>query len=286
MSTLPKLFLFLIFAPCLVESLQAQLPFYTDDTGVTEPGKLHFEFFNELDRLQFSEFPNVRQNTANFRINFGLPHNLEMDVDIPYLAIFRDVSRQNSTGAGDTDMGLKWRFRNASRHLPALAASLYIEFPTGDERQELGSGLTDYALNFIAQEPLTEKTRVNLNIGFLFAGNTSTGVLGIQTTHGHVYTGGLSLLHDLGPRLTLGGEVYGAHADADGLGRSQLQFLGGGQYTVRRGLSLTFALLGGKYEASPRIGGQGGFAVDFPDILHNRSAAQSPFHFLRTGATP
>ena len=40
-------------------------------------------------------------------------------------------------------------------------------------------------------------------MGYLFAGNTSTGVLGIQTTRGHVYTGGLSVLHDLNARLTL-----------------------------------------------------------------------------------
>src|SRR5437588_11490647 len=43
--------------------LHAQLPFYTDDTGVTEPGKWHFEFFNEYDALQL-QYPNLRQNTA------------------------------------------------------------------------------------------------------------------------------------------------------------------------------------------------------------------------------
>src|SRR5262249_50700892 len=50
--------------------------------------------------------------------------------------------------------------------------------------------------NFIMQKPLSDKTRINGNLGYLFAGNTSTGVLGIQRARGHVYTGGLSLLHD------------------------------------------------------------------------------------------
>lgn len=277
MSHWPKLVILVALAVCVVQPLRAQLPFYTDDPAVTEPGKLHFEFFNELDRLQFSLLPDLRQNTANFKVNFGLPHNLELDVDAPYLAIFRESGTRNSTGGGDTDMGIKWRFRNASGHVPALAASLYIEFPTGDDHQELGSGLTDYALNFIAQEPLTEKTRATFNFGYLFAGNTSTGAIGIQTTRGHVITGGSSLLHDFTPRLTLGGEIYGGHADANGLSRNQLQFLAGGQYTVRQGLSVTFAVLGGKYEASPKVGGQLGFAVDFPDILHNRNPAQNPF---------
>jgi hypothetical protein len=57
------------------------------------------------------------------------------------------------------------------------------------------------------------------------AGNTSTGVLGITKVRGHVFAGGVSLLHDFAPRLTLGGE----------------------------------------YIATLRVGGQIVFAVDFPD---------------------
>ena len=264
-------------ATCGATPLLAQLPFYTDDPAVTEPGKLHFEFFNEFDALQSSQYPNLHQITANFKLNYGLRHHLELDVDAPYLSIFRAVGIQNSEGPGDTDMGVKWNFRSASQglRLPALGASLYIEFPTGNVRQQLSSGLTDYWLNFIAQEPLTDKTRINANFGFLFAGNTSTGVVGIQTTRGHVYTGGVSLLHDLSPRLTLGVEAYGGIADNPGLARGQLQGLAGGMYTVRDGLSLTFAVLGGKYEASPRIGGQVGFAVDFPAIFHRSGSNQS-----------
>jgi hypothetical protein len=255
---------------CNATPLLAQLPFYTDDPAVTEAGKLHFEFFNELDALQSSQYPNLRQNTANFKLNYGLPYHLELDLDAPYLSLFRDVGAHNSAGPGDTDLGVKWNFRRVSQppRFPALGASLYIEFPTGNARQQLSSGLTDYWLNFIAQEPITDKTRVTVNVGFLFAGNTSTGVVGIQTRRGHVYTGGLSLLHYFNPRLTLGGEAYGGIADNNGLGRSQLQRLVGGMYEIRRGLSLTFALLGGKYVASPRVGGQFGFAVDFPAILH------------------
>ena len=53
--------------------------------------------------------------------------------------------------------------------------------------------MTDYWLNLISQESLSDKTRINVNLGYLFAGNSSTGVLGIQSTRGHVYTGGLSV---------------------------------------------------------------------------------------------
>jgi hypothetical protein len=150
-------------------------------------------------------------------------------------------------------LGVKWNFRKASQGsaLPALGASLYFEFPTRDPRQELGSGLTDYWLIFIAQKKLFDKTRVNGNIGFLFAGNTSTGVLGIQSTRGHVYTMGLSVLHEFSARLTLGVETYGGISDDRALGRDQLQAMVGGRYSIRDSLTLHFGLLIGKYIASP-----------------------------------
>ena len=252
---------------CFCRQLHAQLPFYTDDTGVTEPGKWHFEFFNEYDALQL-QYPNIRQNTANLKLNYGLPHNLEIDVDVPYLTIQRSAGNQPSSGIGDTNLGIKWTFHNESKgsRLPALGASFYTEFPTGDTRQQLGSGLADYWLNFIAQKSISEKTRITGNLGILFAGNTSTGVLGLQNTRGQVYTGGLSVLHDFTSRLTLGGELYGGYAENDNLGRSQLQAMAGGQFAVRKGLTFCFGLLGGKYVASPQIGGQIGFSVDFPDL--------------------
>ncbi len=252
---------------CICTPSHAQLPFYTDDTGVTEPGKWHFEFFNEYDALQL-QYPNLRQNTANFKLNYGLVHHLELDVDVPYLAIDRAAQNPSSRGMGDADLGIKWGFHKESTgsRLPAFAASLYIEFPTGDAHQQLGSGLTDYWLNFIAQKSISDKTRITANLGALFAGNTSTGVIGTRNSRGQVYTGGLSLLHDFTSRVTLGAELYGGYADNGSLGRSQLQAMGGGQYAIRNGLSFCFGVLGGKYVASPRIGGQIGVAMDFPDV--------------------
>jgi hypothetical protein len=145
--------------------------------------------------------------------------------------------------------------------------------------------LTDYWLNFIAQEALTDKSRINANVGFLFAGNTSTGVLGIQTTRGHVYTGGLSVLHDLNPRLTLGAEIYGGVADNRGLGKDQLQFLAGGQYQLHRGLGVTFAVLSGSHAGSPKLGGQVGFEFDLPTLRHPSAASGALTNPINSPAT-
>jgi hypothetical protein len=264
---LTQLFYLFLWALSTPAQLAAQLPFYTDDPAVTEKGKWHFEFFNEYDALQL-QYPNLRQNTANYKLNYGLPHNLELDVDIPYLAILRDLGTPNSTGTGDLNLGVKWEFHKESPRVPAFGASLYIEFPTGDSNQQLGSGLADYWLNLIAQKSLSKKTRINVNAGYLFAGNTSTGALGIQATRGHVYTGGVSILHDWTERLTLGTEIYGGYDNNGSLGRSQLQIMIGGQYAIHNGMTFDFGVLGGKYIASPRVGGQIGFSIDFPDVFH------------------
>src|SRR5215813_6273071 len=137
MSHLLKLALLMAGAVCVAMPIHAQLPFYTDDTEVTARGTLHFEFFNEFDGLQSSEFPDLRQDTANFKLNYGLPHNLEIDLDVPYLSIYRAAGTPGAAGMGDTNLGLKWKFHSASpgSHVPALATSLYIEFPTGSVRE-------------------------------------------------------------------------------------------------------------------------------------------------------
>jgi hypothetical protein len=262
----------------LAAPVSAQMPFYTDNADVTDHGTLHFEAYNELDGLQSAQYPDLRQNTGNFKVNYGIAQNLELDFDIPWLAIDRASGAKNSYGNGDADMGIKWNFHKAPhpRRIPSFSASLYIEFPTGDQTQSLGSGQTDYALNSIAQESISDKTRVNANFGFLFAGDTSTGVLGIQTTHGHVYTGGLSLQHDFTPRLTLGSELYGAIDDNNGLGKDQLQALVGGAWSLNNRMSITFAALGGAHIASPKIGCQFGYEIDFP--LRHPAPIKSAFN--------
>ena len=251
--------------------LHAQMPFNTDDPSIT-PGKtLHIELFDEVDGLQSAQYPDLRQNTLNVRLNLTPLKDIEVDLDVPYLTIFRAPEVQSSRGNGDTDLGAKWNVHEATAdsRLPGLAISFYIEFPTGNQSQELGSGLTDYWLNFALQEPLSEATRINANLGVLFAGNTSTGVVGIQTRRGQVYTGGLSLLHDMSPRLTMGAEVYGGVSDGAGQDKTQLQALVGGQYQIRDGLSVSFGVLGGRYGATPRIGGQIGIALDVPTASHS-----------------
>ena len=258
---------FLAIAFLSSTSAHAQLPFYTDDADTTPKGKFHLEFSNEHDWLQKSSFPGKRQNTSVLTLNYGLTDRIELGVNAPLIKIFNDRSSMlgNSSGIGDTQFGVKIRLleeREGSK-LPATSVVFYIEAPTGSTRKQIGSGLVDYWLYGVLQKSFTKRTTGRLNGGILFSGNESTGLVGIQSARGQVFTGNGSLVRNFTPRLRLGAELFGAVTKNFALSRGQLEGQIGGGYAVKENLELTFGVLGGRYSASPRFGVQLGFAYDF-----------------------
>lgn len=245
---------------------QAQQPFVTDDADVTAKGKFHFEFSNEFDWLQGDSFPNIRQNTADFELAYGLFENVEIAIESPLITIYNDrrAGLRSVSGIGDTNVSLKYNFlqeRQKSRR-PALAIGLNLELPTGDKNRQLGSGLADFYMNGILQKSLTGKTKVRANGGILFSGNETTGAVGIRT-RGTVFTAGVSIVRQFSPRVQLGGELTGARAKDRELGKGQLQTMLGGNYQFHSKASFDFGLVAGKFAASPRAGIQLGVSIDF-----------------------
>lgn len=260
-------FLLFMLLPLTAAEAPAQIPFYTDDADTTEKGKAHVEFFNEHDLLQKSAHPAKRQNTFNFTFNYGLTDRLELGINFPVLTIVnaRTVPGGSVAGVGDTQFGVKYRFRDEREgsRLPAMAVVFYVEAPTGDSSRQLGSGLTDYWLYGVAQKSLTKKVKGRLNGGVLFSGNNSTGLIGVSTTRGQVYTGNGSLVRAFTPKLTLGAELFGAVTNNFQLSRGQLTAQVGGNYGLSENITLTFGVLGGRYAASPRLGAHLGLSLDF-----------------------
>jgi hypothetical protein len=244
----------------------AQQPFVTDDTDTTPKHHFHFEFSNEFDLLQSSAFPNLKQNTADFELDYGVFENLEIGIESPLLTIMnaRGNVRRNITGIGDTNISVKYNFVKEREHSrrPALAIAFNLELPTGDTSRQLGSGLADFYTNGILQKSLTKKTTLRLNGGILFSGNTTTGVIGIKS-RGTVFTGGGSLVKQFTPKLDLGVELTGALTKNLQLGKGQLQMMVGGNYLFKRNMSFDFGIVAGKYAASPRAGVQLGLSMDF-----------------------
>jgi hypothetical protein len=123
--------------------------------------------------------------------------------------------------------------------------------------------LVDYWLYGVLQKSLTKKTTARLNGGVLFAGNSSTGLIGISSARGQVFTGNGSLVRNFTPRLRLGAELFGGVTNNFNLSRGQLEGQIGGGYGVSNKLELTFGVLAGRFAASPRVGFQVGLAYDF-----------------------
>jgi hypothetical protein len=262
----PCLAVFLFCIWLYSATVYSQIPFYTDDADTTPKGQLHLEMYNEHDILQKSEYPVKRQNTLVLTLNYGLTNRLELGVNAPYITLInsRIVDSGAVSGPGDVQFGLKYKLRNEREKskIPALAIVFYAEAPTGSTRKELGSGLTDYWLYGIAQKSLTTRTTARVNGGILFSGNSSTGLIGIRTERGQVFTGNLSLTRQFSARWSLGAEVFGAVTNNFKLDRGQLTGQLGAQYSLTKKVTLTFGLLGGSFTASPRAGLQLGFSYN------------------------
>ena len=248
-------------------SAHAQLPFYTDDADTTPKGKFHLELSNEHDWLQKSSLPGERQNTTVLTVNYGLTNRIELDVNGPYIKIFNTQASLlgSPSGIGDTQFGVKVRLRDEREgsKLPAAAVVFYAEAPTGNTRKQLGSGLVDYWLYGVLQKSLTKRTTARLNGGILFAGNSSTGLIGIEATRGQVFTANGSLVRNFTPRLRLGAELFGGVTNNFNLSRGQLEAQFGGGYALTERFEFTFGVVAGRFPASPRAGVQVGFTYDF-----------------------
>jgi hypothetical protein len=237
-------------------AVRAQQPFVSDDAEVTPRGQWHFEYANQYADLPREALPDVRQDTNNFVVQYGLLRRLEVNVDFPIIAIKRSEASplDSAFGLGDVDLAAKYKLvtedPNGAR--PAFTVSAAVELPTGDAKTQLGSGYTDAVLNTITQKTFFGSTVVHLNLGYQFSGNTLTGAIGIRTP-GKIFTGGLSIVQYLSPTLLLGVDVNGARVRTDQGVNRQLQLTIGGSVGILRGMTFDFALIAGRYD-SARLG--------------------------------
>jgi hypothetical protein len=232
----------------------AQQPFATDDAEVTPRHQWHFQYANEFAVLQKSNYPNLRQDTSNFVIQYGLFEHVEVNLDFPLISISNARGTPSVFGLGDVDFAVKWKLveeaPGAAR--PAFTVNVAAEFPTGSEKKQLGSGLTDYVLNTILQKTLSG-TEFHVNAGIQFAGNTRTGIVGIRTP-GRILIGGLSAARDLSERLRLGLDLNGAEIHDGGVVEKQLQLTAGGSYALlHNNGTFDFGVYAGWY-SGPRFG--------------------------------
>ena len=113
------------------------------------------------------------------------------------------------------------------------------------------------------KKPFGEKNVFRVNAGYLFAGNTVNGLLGISSVRGKVFTGGASYVRKINDKLQLGGEITGAVTNNFQLSNGQLQTQFGGNYQIGKKTTFDFGVIAGRFSASPHFGLQLGFSHDF-----------------------
>lgn len=241
----------------------AQQPFLVDDAEVTPARGWHVEISSQVDVLRAVARPARWQNVFEWEVNYGAGRRLELAALLPVVSLVSDAAggRAAVHGLGDATLAAKWRLTRDPAAVHATALSATLEIPSGSRARGLGTGLVDYGLNLVSQHLVHPRATVRVNGGVLLAGNTQTGAVGIRE-RGTVLTTGASVVSLVAAAVQVGGELTMAWSQEASLGGSAIGWQLGTNITVRQGVTIDASVLGGWFDASPRVGVQIGMSAD------------------------
>jgi hypothetical protein len=150
-----------------------------------------------------------------FDLNYGLP-DVQLKLEFP-IEIVNEDNNGTQARAGDSLIGVKWRFFNNEKPQVQLGIYPQLLLPTGDRAHELGQGRPAFVLPLVAEKNW-EKWTLYGNVGFWW--QTAADTLD------YVYAGAV-LGREINERLTLGAELFGNSPKERG-GRSDVAFNIGG----------------------------------------------------------
>jgi hypothetical protein len=184
--------------------LQAGPPFLTDDPEPVDLNHWEFYTFGQGDRT--GDVDSVI--APAFEFNYGVAPDTQLHLITP----IADVSSPGAgwtSGYGDTEVGVKYRFLHETDESPEVAIFPLAELATGSSARGLGNGRTWYELPVWAQKSWGPWT---IDGGGGVALNSAPG----QRNYGY---GGLLVQRDIGRYLTLGTELFQEGAEtSDGRG--------------------------------------------------------------------
>lgn len=215
----------LLVSVIVATAAQAGPPFVTDDPEIPP---LHGWEINIPVTLEHETAEDVLEMPL-VDINYGLTANVELMVELALLHVRLDGGR-TERGLSDTGVGVKWRFLEEGQLLPQMAVYPQVTIPTGDDQRGLGQGKPSYVLPLIAQKSWGPWTAFG-NVGVV-----------VQKWRGsrHFWFHGLTVIREVGPRLELGGEVYG-NSPTDWDERSSLGFNLGGTWKAADSVGVLFS---------------------------------------------
>ena len=201
-------------------STQAGPPFVTDDPEPPPPGGWEINVPFILERTPGT----TEMDAPLFDLNYGLP-DLQLKLEIPV-----EIVHEDSNGAGDLLLGVKWRFFNSEKSQLQLGVYPQVLAPTGNHARGLGEGRAAFVLPLLAQKSWDKWTLYG-NIGYWWQG--------AHETRNYFYAGAV-LEREINERLELGVELFGNSPKERG-GSSELAFNVGGTWKLSKHLNLLFS---------------------------------------------
>ena len=182
-------------------------PYETDDPAPTDPG--HWEIY------VFSAVSGARGNldgSTGFDLNFGAAPGVQLTATLPL--DFADDGAKHA-GAGDVELGIKYRFLHREEAEFAMAIFPRLILPTAGSR--FGSGKFKLLLPAWAQKDFGPWS--------LFGGGGYT--INPGAGNRDYWQGNVALTRTLSPRLSIGAELGHRGPDADRAGSTTDLGLGG-----------------------------------------------------------
>lgn len=212
-------------ACCCCGPVLAAPPFLTDDPVPVDYHAAEVYVFMSTDVSSTA----TSLDGPALEVTYGIAPNTQVSIQAPYV-FYAPVRGLQSSGYGDTEAGLKYRFVQETRSSPQIALYPAVEFATGNAAVG-GNGRTWYSLPLWAQKSWGSWTT---DAGGGYAINTAPG----QRNYAF---GGWMVERDFGTFLTLGAELYyqGATTTA---GRYSTLYNVGGYYKPSDTVNVLFSV--------------------------------------------
>jgi hypothetical protein len=168
-------------------------PFQTDDPQPI--GFREYEFYT----FAVSDGTTVETDLSApaLEFNWGAVPNVHLHIILPAATVLPAVGPR-AFGLGDTELGIKYRFVQETKHCPMIGTFVMFEIPTGDAAKGLGVGKTWYKLPLWAQKSFGPWTTYG------GGGETIVKAPGFRS---YPFAGWL-VQRDIGKKWTLGTEVF------------------------------------------------------------------------------
>jgi hypothetical protein len=190
----------LFFAFALCGRLFAGPPFLTDDPVPVDYQHWEFYLFAIGDRTSSTD----AISGPAFELNYGVAPNVQLHL-LGQVANVSAPGQSWTSGLGDTELGIKYRFVQETDTRPQISVFPAVELPTGSASRGLGNGRAWYRLPVWLQKSYGPWTTFG---GGGVALNSAPG----QRNYGF---GGWEMQRDFGPHFTLGAEIFCQGADTD-----------------------------------------------------------------------